>query len=53
MYSEKDYRSKVVSYVEHLFHQLSGIEKEQINFTRWDENPDDYSNKEIRNLTPR
>ena len=46
-------RSDVISNVEHLFYQSSGIQREQINFQKWDEDPDSSSNKEIRSLEPR
>ena len=46
-------RSKVISNVEYLFHNASGIQKESIDFRKWDNDPDDMSNKEVRILEPR
>ncbi|CAF3005950.1 unnamed protein product, partial [Rotaria sp. Silwood2] len=46
-------RSKVISNVEYLFHQASKIRKESIDFKKWDEDPDDIANKEIRVLEPK
>ncbi|CAF2970563.1 unnamed protein product, partial [Rotaria sp. Silwood2] len=46
-------RSKVISNVEYLFHQASKIPKESIDFKKWDEDPDDIANKEIRVLEPK
>jgi hypothetical protein len=46
-------RSEVVSNVEYLFHHSSAVKKELIDFKKWDENPDNTSNKEIRILEPR
>jgi len=46
-------RSQIISNVEHLFHQASGIQKESMDFKKWDNDPDDSSNKEVRVLEPR
>ena len=34
-------RPQVISNVEHLFHHASGIQKESIDFKKWDNDPDD------------
>ncbi|CAF1678812.1 unnamed protein product, partial [Adineta ricciae] len=46
-------RPKLISNVEYLFHNISGIEKESTDYRKWDENPDDFANKEVRVLEPR
>ena len=46
-------RFKVISNVEYLFHHASGIQKQSIDFKKWDNDPDDMSNKEVRILEPR
>ncbi|CAF4074285.1 unnamed protein product [Adineta steineri] len=46
-------RSEVISNVEYLFYQASGIKKEETDFKKWDQDPDSHSDKEIRTLEPR
>jgi len=46
-------RSKVISNVEYLFHHTSGVQKELVDFKKWDEDPDDISNRETRILEPK
>jgi len=46
-------RSKVISNIEHLFSHASGVQKELIDFKKWDEDPDNFSAKETRILEPK
>ncbi|CAF2067148.1 unnamed protein product [Rotaria magnacalcarata] len=46
-------RSNVISNVEYLFHNTAGMEKQLIDFKKWDEGPDEITNKELRVLEPR
>ncbi|CAF3273243.1 unnamed protein product [Rotaria socialis] len=46
-------RSEVIANIEYLFHNSSTVQKESTDFKKWDENPDNISNKEIRTLEPK
>ncbi|CAF4174541.1 unnamed protein product, partial [Adineta steineri] len=46
-------RSEVISNIELLFYQSSGIKREIIDFQKWDQDPDSGFSKETRTLEPR
>ncbi|CAF4516120.1 unnamed protein product [Rotaria sp. Silwood2] len=45
--------SQVISNVEYLFHRSSGVQKQAIDYKKWDEEPDNILKKELRILEPK
>ncbi|CAF4454753.1 unnamed protein product [Rotaria sp. Silwood2] len=45
--------SQVISNVEYLFHRSSGVQKQAIDYKKWDEEPDNILKKELRTLEPK
>ncbi|CAF4574610.1 unnamed protein product [Rotaria sp. Silwood2] len=46
-------RSQVISNVEYLFRRTSGVQKEVLDYKKWDEEPDNMINKDVRILEPK
>ncbi|CAF4314192.1 unnamed protein product [Rotaria sp. Silwood2] len=46
-------RSQVISNVEYLFRRTSGVQEEVLDYKKWDEEPDNMINKDVRILEPK